>query len=247
MRKILYPLAAMCLLSSCGSITLPAAVKMESGEALTGTTTAATSGGTFQVASPTGNLNCSGNYDPFDTAPVISAPVRCSDGRYGTITVLRSPEGRSGVGTVALADGTTGRVAFGSRAAEILQTANVTPVGAVGVQGVPDASPVVPHVSGPTSSNQMAGVYTAPSFSGASPTYSSGAASSRIYTGNCPTPDSYDAAGRRCGARSAASKPGGYDGYGSWASSKRYSGGSTYVRGYYRKNGTYVRGHSRRR
>ena len=246
MRKLLYPLAAMCLLSSCGSLTLPAAVKMESGEALTGTTTAATSGGTFQVASPTGNLNCSGNYDPFDTAPVISAPVRCSDGRYGTITVLRSPEGRSGVGTVALADGTTGRVAFGSRAAEILQTANAAPAGTMGVQGVPDVSPALSQVSGANSS-QMAGLYSAPSFSGASPTYSSGAASSRIYTGNCPTPDSYDAAGRRCGARSAASKPGGYDGYRSWASSKSYSGGSTYVRGYYRKNGTYVRGHSRRR
>lgn len=77
MREILYPLAAMCLLSSCGSITLPAAVKMESGEALTGTTTAATSGGTFQVTSPTGNLNCSGNYDPFDTAPVIRGGSVC--------------------------------------------------------------------------------------------------------------------------------------------------------------------------
>jgi predicted secreted protein len=70
--------------------------------------------------------------------------------------------------------------------------------------------------------------------------------SSRAYTGNCPTPESLDAAGHRCGARSAASRPGGYSGYGTWATSAR-SYGTVNVRGYYRKNGTYVRSYSRRR
>lgn len=58
---------------------------------------------------------------------------------------MRSPEGRS-VGSVTLADGAPGKVAFESRAAELLQEANVEPVGAVGLQRVPDASSVLPHV-----------------------------------------------------------------------------------------------------
>lgn len=73
-----------------------------------------------------------------------------------------------------------------------------------------------------------------------------GTQSGRIYTGNCPTPESIDAAGRRCGGRSAASRPGGYDGYGSWASSPgRSYGGTTYVRGHMR-NGKWVNGYTRR-
>lgn len=221
-HRLLVPLGTLCLLSSCGSITLPAAVRMENGEALTGTTTASNSGGTFQVTSATSKLSCSGNYDPYDTAPVISVPVRCSDGRYGTVTVLRSNEGRSGVGTVSLADGSTGKVAFGSSAAAVLHTS---------------PSPAMSSLA-----SEHSAIYGASS-NEPSPGYASTSSSSSIYSGNCPTPDSYDAAGRRCGARSAASRPGGA---GSWASSS-YGGGSTYVRGYFRKNGTYVRGHTRRR
>ncbi|MGO8054983.1 hypothetical protein [Rhizobium leguminosarum] len=56
-----------------------------------------------------------------------------------------------------------------------------------------------------------------------------------------------DAAGRRYGARSAASRPGGYDGYSSWARPAPRYGGSVYVRGHYRKNGTNVRNYTRRR
>lgn len=77
-----------------------------------------------------------------------------------------------------------------------------------------------------------------------SPISSYSSTSSRIYTGNCPTPDSYDAAGRRCGARSAASRVGGYSSYGTWANSYKSSGGSTYVSGHYR-GGKYVRPHYR--
>lgn len=40
-----------------------------------------------------------------------------------------------------------------------------------------------------------------------------GSTNSGGYPGNCPTPDSLDIDGHRCGARSAASRPGGYTGY----------------------------------
>jgi hypothetical protein len=202
--KILVTVLGLSL-SGCGSITLPAAVKMSGGETLIGTTTAATSGGSFQVSNATGTLKCSGTYDPFDTSPVITAPVSCDDGRYGTITVTRAPNGMSGTGTVNLADGSSGNLAFGRTAASVVSSQSIATT-SLGIGG-----------------------YT-----------------SRQYTGNCPTPESIDAAGKRCGARSAASRPGGYDGYGSW-SSPSYGGGSVYVRGYYRRNGTYVRSHYRRR
>jgi hypothetical protein len=43
--------------------------------------------------------------------------------------------------------------------------------------------------------------------------YNSGRRVSSAYPGNCPTPESRDSAGRRCGKRSAASRPNGYTGY----------------------------------
>ncbi|MGR9437942.1 hypothetical protein ACU8V1_23485 [Rhizobium leguminosarum] len=221
----------LVVLSACGSITLPAAVKMNDGQALMGTTTAAVSGGTFQVATPKGDVACSGNYDALDSRPVITAPVRCSDGRYGTITVLRAPDGMSGSGSVTLADGTQGSVAFGRAAASVISA--------------PAAIPPAPALS-PT----LASVETSPSsvYDAAStvPSYSTGL-SGRVYTGNCPTPESLDAAGHRCGARSATSRPGGYDGYSLWAKPSYSGGGSVHVGGYFRKNGTYVHGYTRRR
>lgn len=116
------------VLSACGSVTLPAAVKLDSGEVLIGTTTAAVSGGTFQVANPTASTSCTGNYDALDTRPIISAPFTCTDGRYGTVTVYRSPNGMDGTGLVNLADGDMGRVAFGKSAARVLGEPSVTPV-----------------------------------------------------------------------------------------------------------------------
>lgn len=209
-------------LVGCGSVTLPAAVKMADGTALVGTTTASISGGTFQVATADRRITCSGNYDALDTRPTISVPVTCTNGLYGSAVVTRSPDGRSGVGYAAVSDGTTATLAFGNSAGDVLQPA---PTGATPLN-VANAS----ATSWPT-----------PSPSG--PPYPT----ARIYTGNCPTPDSLDAAGRRCGARSAASRPGGYDGYGSWASGPSSSyGGRTYVRGHYR-NGSWVRPHYRRK
>ncbi len=210
-RFICLPLLGA--LASCGSFTLPAAVQLPDGTAMIGTTTAAMSGGSFQVATPDRSMTCSGTYDATDMTPTISVPVTCSNGLFGTAVVTRDPSGTSGSGTFKASDGSVGRVAFGNSSGEILATRSGN------------------HAS----SSSLVG---------------SGSASyrmSRSYTGNCPTPDSLDAAGRRCGARSAASRPGGYSGYGSWASARpTYSGGSTYVRGHYR-NGRWVRGHTRRR
>lgn len=112
--------------------------------------------------------------------------------------------------------------------------------------GTDTASPASASYGSPSGSAVSAEAYPTTY----SPSYSVGqyGASTPTYTGNCPTPESLDAAGHRCGARSAGSRPGGYDGYGSWArSTPSYGGGTTYVRGYYRKNGTYVRPHTRRR
>lgn len=202
-------LVSLSILAGCGSISVPAAVKTSDGRVLTGTAIASASGGTFSVRQPGTNLSCSGSYNAFDTSPTISAPVTCNDGRYGTLTVTRTPDMQSGSGVASLSDGTNARVTFGSLAASVLD----------------------PN--------------TAPTYAALGSTGDSG---SKIYTGNCPTPESLDAAGHRCGARSAVSRPGGYDGYGSWASTTpSYSRGSTYVRGYYRKNGTYVQSHYRRR
>lgn len=206
--QLLWCLAAPFLLAGCGSITVPAAVKMENGDAYVGTTTAAMSGGTFQVSATSGKVACSGNYDAFDTSSVISAPVSCSDGRYGTITVIRNPDLRGGAGTVNLADGSTGRVAFGKNASSVFSTL-----------------PTYTALSSATSSG-------------------SGIGSSSTYSGNCPTPESIAADGKRCGKRSASYKDGGHSGYG--LSSYKSYGGSTWVRGHYRK-GRWVRGHSRRR
>jgi hypothetical protein len=238
-QRLLW-LASALMLTGCGSLTLPAAVKLDSGEAFIGTTTAAVSGGTFKVADPKGTTDCSGNYDAFDTRPFISAPFKCSDGRYGTITVLRRSDGRGGSGTVDLAGGGKGRVAFGDQATSVLQqssSSTVPPLGASAALGTGSELPAA-GAFGPSTGAAGAYLTSVPTYSGSAP--------GRTYTGNCPTPDSYDSAGRRCGRRSAASKPGGYDGYGAWAGTS-YSGGSTYVNGYFRKNGTYVRGHTRRR
>lgn len=170
--------ACLAFLAGCGSITLPAAVKMDNGQALTGTTTAAVSGGHFEVSAPGGSLSCKGNYDALDTRPVLNTPVTCSDGRYGTITVIRTPDGMAGSGTVTLASGEKGAVGFGREASSVLTR--------------------------PT--QQFASVGSE--------------------YGNCLTPDSIAADGKRCGARAAGYQGASYQTYSRPASSYR-----TYYRG----------------
>lgn len=151
---------------------------MEDGQALTGTTTAAVSGGHFEVSAPGGTLTCKGNYDALDTRPVMTTPVTCSDGRYGTVTVIRTPDGMAGTGTVTLASGERGSVGFGREASSVL-TRPAQQFASVGSEA-----------------------------------------------GNCPTPESIAADGKRCGARAAGYQGNIYQTYRRPAASYR-----TYYRG----------------
>lgn len=112
--------AALLLLSACGSMTLPAAVRLSDGTSMVGTTTAAVSGGTFKVATADGSLKCGGTYNALDTSPTISVPVTCSNGKFGRAVVTRAADGMSGSGYVATSDGRTGQVAFGNNADVVL-------------------------------------------------------------------------------------------------------------------------------
>lgn len=146
-----------------------------------------------------------------------SGSVNCQDGRTGTLSIATEANGQPTQGTFTLADGTS-------------STVNFKPIlGDRHAYGIAyNLAPLPSSVA--ATSNGLGGTW-----------------SPRVYTGNCPTPDSLDAAGRRCGARSAASRSGGYDGYRSWASAApSYGTGSTYVRGHYRA-GRWVRGYHRRR
>ncbi len=112
--------AAGLLLSSCGSYTTPAAVKFDDGTALLGTTTAAISGGHFQLSTPDKSLICGGTYDALDMKTVITIPVSCNDGRYGSAVITRNRDGLGGRGYVTTSDGKRGVVAFGNNAGAIL-------------------------------------------------------------------------------------------------------------------------------
>ncbi|QYO63311.1 hypothetical protein [Leptolyngbya sp. 7M] len=78
--------------------------------------------------------------------------------------------------------------------------------------------------------------------------------SSESGSGRCDYPWEFDSAGNRCGDRAASERPNLSTGtaVGSYSAPIRSysiptsSYGSTYVRGYFRRDGTYVRGHFRR-
>jgi hypothetical protein len=82
-----------------------------------GTTTAALSGGSFNATN--GTLSCGGSYNALDQSPTISAPVLCSEGRKGIISVTRDYSGTSGGGHFTLTDGTSGDFLFGAAAEKL--------------------------------------------------------------------------------------------------------------------------------
>ncbi len=69
--------------------------------------------GTFYVLTPRG-LRCEGTYDSLSTAPTITAPVRCTDGRTGTLIITRSMDLLSGTVIGELSDGTPAQFVFGN-------------------------------------------------------------------------------------------------------------------------------------
>ena len=104
---------AALFLAGCGSITLPASGVTSDGIHFEGTTTASMKIGEFSVS---GNgITCSGTYDPHDRAKRIEAKTTCTDGRTGTIYVVRNNDGLGGHGTVQFTDGTTGTFVFGKK------------------------------------------------------------------------------------------------------------------------------------
>lgn len=144
MRSVLVCLCL--LLAGCGTYSTPAAVQITDGRQLVGTATAAASGGTFQVTDGQG-FSCNGTYDAYDMGRIITAPVICSDGRTGTVTLHRTPDLLSGRGVFQLNDGTAGTVAFGKLASSVLSTPARTGVA---------SSPANSNVSTPRTSRSHA-------------------------------------------------------------------------------------------
>lgn len=110
--------ASAMSLASC-AMTVPVAVISGKGDVMRGTSTAAMSGGSFQVS---GKLKgkmatCAGTYDAFDTSVTISMPVHCSDGRKGFVMATRNINSIGGSGRVRLTDGTEADFIFGPAAA----------------------------------------------------------------------------------------------------------------------------------
>jgi hypothetical protein len=57
--------------------------------------------------------SCRGAYNAFYGAEDAVFAVTCDDGRTGTARIVRDREGRSGIGYIAMADGTKGKIVFG--------------------------------------------------------------------------------------------------------------------------------------
>lgn len=198
-------------LTACGTVTEPAAVRTSDGTLLLGSTSASLmDGGTFTARSADG-LECSGSYDAFDTARVISAPLSCSDGRVGILTVNRTPELNAGVGSLTLNDGTTAQVAFGSMVGQV-----VTPI-----ERSPLEQSLEARLLSLPSTTQIATISAPPTLTTSRPStlYSpapiaTAATSSRTpiraaYRGTCDCPYDRMRNGNRCGRTSAYIRPGG--------------------------------------
>lgn len=78
-----------------------------------GQATAKAPTGDFWVMSTTG-LRCDGTYDSMTSAPTITAPVKCNDGRTGDLIITRTLDMLSGTVIGRLSDGTEGRFVFGN-------------------------------------------------------------------------------------------------------------------------------------
>ncbi len=112
----------MALALCACAVTEPVVVIDQSGRMLSGTTTAALSGGHFSVTD--GKLTCSGIYNALNMSQTISIPATCSDGRNGMVIATRDPSGTSGSGTIRLSDGTVAQFAFGSAVSNLVNQAS---------------------------------------------------------------------------------------------------------------------------
>jgi hypothetical protein len=108
MKKLITTIiAAIATLSGC-AIHLPVAAKTSDGMTFVGDASASvfTGPGTVTMYSSTG-IKAVGHWNPWDSSTTIRGTFDLSDGRHGTLTVTRDPDGMSGVGVGQLSDGTT--------------------------------------------------------------------------------------------------------------------------------------------
>lgn len=111
-------LALLTLPISACAVHFPLMVKIENstymGEAIgqLGVT------GTYSVTNPEG-AECHGEFENSAVNLTSPATIVCSDGRKGTILILRNPDRKSGLGQGKLNDGTVVRFSYGPTRSQI--------------------------------------------------------------------------------------------------------------------------------
>ena len=115
---VIITIMVLVVCSSCTVKTAILARPMDGSKPLIGEAVATLSKGTFS-ASNTEGLVCEGQYDQWETSPRLDVNVRCNDGRFGKVVVLRSGEYlTNGSGEGELNDGTLFRVYMGEQATQ---------------------------------------------------------------------------------------------------------------------------------
>jgi hypothetical protein len=105
--------ALLFVVSGCtNTTTRPSLVTAPSGPAMVGQTILTAR--LVEFSDPATGLVCSGAYQPGNRRPTTSQAVSCNDGATGTLIVTWAQGGRSGSGTLHLADGTTRAVVLNS-------------------------------------------------------------------------------------------------------------------------------------
>lgn len=136
--KRIFVVAACLAISGC-TMRYPANAKASDGSYLEGEAIASLSEGRFNVRSDSG-LSCSGEYDPLNTARVVTFLVSCSDGASGYVTIERTPDLLSGIGSGKMSNGGIFDAAYGDLTTKITRNSNpptgpVRPVGLSDTQG----------------------------------------------------------------------------------------------------------------
>ena len=115
MKRILPIL--LLTLSGCVSVRTGIVVDREGQKSpLIGESLATLTRGDFSASTLDG-YTCGGTYDQFTQSPSLKVDVKCSDGRYGKVIVLRTgPSLTNGSGEGRLNDGTRFKVLLGDMA-----------------------------------------------------------------------------------------------------------------------------------
>ena len=110
MRLVMIPLLTLGLAACSFSVPVTGRIGQDLAQ---GQATASMNGGTFSATTIKG-LTCTGTYDATSTAPTITAPATCSDGRAGNLIITRTLDGISGTVIGRLNDGTEAQFVFGN-------------------------------------------------------------------------------------------------------------------------------------